>query len=309
MFGRDKEVLGHLDLLPDPRSASIARRWVRDQLRPQHADVLDSAELATSELVTNAILHAQTSIGIDIVDVADGVRVEIHDSSPLPLVASNGVDPDGGLFDEDVVSIGNGLNILSAITHDWGIDDSELDGKTVWFVPAGDGRAKTAPGTAEVLPNHDARVPQGPDLVDVIFIDAPINLIADAAARFHALRRELKLLTLGADSDTTSSARLQALAKRFEAPIPITVQPDTQFDDAVAAGMTYATLRYTVDRLGASRCGAVGDLLDLADQYCHAERLLTLESPAEEARARRWLLDEFVRQAGGHAPRPWSSVD
>ena len=46
-----------LELPPDPRSASRARRWVRTQLQElQREDLVDSAILAVSELVANAVM-------------------------------------------------------------------------------------------------------------------------------------------------------------------------------------------------------------------------------------------------------------
>ena len=49
-------------------------------------------------------------------------------------------------------------------------------------------------------------------------------------------------------------------------------------------------------------------LLDEADDYCRAgETLLTLATPAPALAFRRWFLGEFVRQAAGEPPRPWTA--
>jgi len=47
-------------------------------------------------------------------------------------------------------------------------------------------------------------------------------------------------------------------------------------------------------------------MLDEADDYCRrGDHLLTLATPAEELRFRRWFVGEFVEQLGGAAPTPW----
>jgi hypothetical protein len=47
-------------------------------------------------------------------------------------------------------------------------------------------------------------------------------------------------------------------------------------------------------------------MLDEADEYCRrGEHLLTLETPPELVRFRRWYLQEFVNQIAGAAPEPW----
>ena len=47
-----------LPLEPDPESVKEARAWVREVLeRLDREDIVETAELGVSELVTNAILH------------------------------------------------------------------------------------------------------------------------------------------------------------------------------------------------------------------------------------------------------------
>ena len=52
-----------LELVPEPRSVRRARAWVVGELETiGRGDLADAAELGVSELVTNAILHANPPI-------------------------------------------------------------------------------------------------------------------------------------------------------------------------------------------------------------------------------------------------------
>ena len=48
------------------------------------------------------------------------------------------------------------------------------------------------------------------------------------------------------------------------------------------------------------------ELLDLADDFCRQQRLLSLARTAEQRRFQSWFLGEFVRQADGEEPLPWT---
>jgi anti-sigma regulatory factor (Ser/Thr protein kinase) len=107
----------HLESVP------AARRFVRDVLRDQAREVLDAAELMTSELATNCVQHAQTCFELAIDDAQRGIRVEVRDvgrgrptrQSPAPTDRT-----------------GRGLLIVEAMSETWGIEPSSK-GKTVWF--------------------------------------------------------------------------------------------------------------------------------------------------------------------------------
>ena len=51
------------------------------------------------------------------------------------------------------------------------------------------------------------------------------------------------------------------------------------------------------------------ELLDLADEFCREERLLSLARTPEQRRFQRWLLGEFVRQGDGEDPIAWTDVE
>lgn len=130
-----------LALSPHPRSAARARAWVTSQLAAiDRHDLIDSAELGVSELVTNAIVHAGTPILVTLVVTSGQVRIEVQDGSstrPKSIPARRGGvqrDPSAG---------GRGIYIVEALASEWGIRIDHSPGKTVWFAPT--------PATAETL--------------------------------------------------------------------------------------------------------------------------------------------------------------
>ncbi|GAB7189525.1 hypothetical protein NUM3379_02310 [Kineococcus sp. NUM-3379] len=112
-------------------AAAAARRYVRRALRElDAADLEEPAELAVSELVTNAVLHAHTAFTVAVRTTPGGrVRVEVSDTSPVPVeVRAFGTS----------ATTGRGLQLVAASSADWGIDPlpgGPHAGKTVWFEP------------------------------------------------------------------------------------------------------------------------------------------------------------------------------
>lgn len=87
-------------------------------------DVVEAAELATSEVVTNLVIHVRAT-GELLVSVDDGVvRVEVVDhDARRPTVRAI---PDGAVS-------GRGLHIVQAVSRVWGVEDIPGNGKSVWF--------------------------------------------------------------------------------------------------------------------------------------------------------------------------------
>jgi len=128
-----------MTLAPVPVSNRDARRFLRHFLDDNglHGDFADSAELALSEVVTNAVLHAHTEFEVAL-HLADGVlRVAVTDRNPqLPVQRRYA----------DQATTGRGMDLVAAYARDCGVDAGP-DGKIVWFVvgpPAADGRVAGA---------------------------------------------------------------------------------------------------------------------------------------------------------------------
>ena len=114
-------------------SAGAARRFVADALAGAgvERDVVDLAELLTSEIVTNAVVHARSMAEVGVDRVGDAVRVEVLDVAPsLPHVRH--VPPEA--------TAGRGLAIVEALANRWGVEPRGESGKVVWFeLAAGSG--------------------------------------------------------------------------------------------------------------------------------------------------------------------------
>ncbi|HEX7166357.1 MAG TPA: ATP-binding protein [Acidimicrobiales bacterium] len=117
----------------DPAAESVraARRFVAETLRRHDLeDAADRAVLLVSELVTNAVLHARTAIGVHIALDDRMVRVEIEDGSHAAPAARS--------FSA-LAGSGRGLRLVEAVAQSWGVVPKP-DGKIVWFqLPADDG--------------------------------------------------------------------------------------------------------------------------------------------------------------------------
>ncbi|MFF0445294.1 ATP-binding protein [Streptomyces sp. NPDC004609] len=127
------------DLPAEGPSVGVARRMVRAYLRAhRHGDdVLESASLVISELVTNAIRHARgVRVTCSIQTRARAVRIEVGDdgvTEPPVRVRHGGVDEPGG----------RGLLLVDALSEDWGAFRREADegpGTVVWAVVGAGGR-------------------------------------------------------------------------------------------------------------------------------------------------------------------------
>jgi two-component sensor histidine kinase len=116
---------------PAPRTVGRARQFLTQHLEvwglPQLAE---NAELIVSELVTNAIAHAQPPYGHLIATRMErldrGVLIEVHDA--------NDAKPERQEASADSES-GRGLALVDAITGgQWGVSDRKGPGKRVWAI-------------------------------------------------------------------------------------------------------------------------------------------------------------------------------
>jgi anti-sigma regulatory factor (Ser/Thr protein kinase) len=80
--------------------------------------------LLISELVTNAVIHARSTVTVDLAVRDDGpVIVKVHDESPVrPTARRHQADRPGG----------RGMHLLNSLATRWGVEDSRI-GKSIWF--------------------------------------------------------------------------------------------------------------------------------------------------------------------------------
>ncbi|MGW7465592.1 SpoIIE family protein phosphatase [Streptomyces xantholiticus] len=115
---------------PVGRSVATARAFVRDTLQGWgHSDVVDDAVVLTSELVTNAVVHAGTAADVLCLRSEDGVRVEVADRYPEREVPIQGAGRTIANLDSEN---GRGLLLCAALASRWGVEYTPTH-KTVWF--------------------------------------------------------------------------------------------------------------------------------------------------------------------------------
>lgn len=145
---------------PVGRSVATARSFVRDTLQGWgFADIIDDAVVLTSELVTNAVVHAGTHADVLCLRSDDGVRIEVADRYPEREIPLQGSLATMGSPDREG---GRGLQLCAAIAARWGVEYTPTH-KQVWFRldlpdrPVGT-RAAGPSLPADLLPLADSRV-------------------------------------------------------------------------------------------------------------------------------------------------------
>jgi serine phosphatase RsbU (regulator of sigma subunit)/anti-sigma regulatory factor (Ser/Thr protein kinase) len=165
--GPGEQSVVRASLAGNAQAPSAAREFVRTALRrwevPQ--GLSDDVTLLASELTTNAVVHAGTSVRLECRRTEGAVVVEVADGHPTRPVESGGagdgesgaVDGGAGGRDHDEEHggargrQGHGLRLVAALADEWGVTYRRY-GKTVWF------RLVTGPGARgpEVPPPADA---------------------------------------------------------------------------------------------------------------------------------------------------------
>lgn len=145
---------------PVGRSVATARAFVRDTLQGWgYADVVDDAVVLTSELVTNAVIHAGTAADVLCLRTDDGVRVEVADRYPEREIPIQSTGPRLANHDSEN---GRGLLLCAALATRWGVEYSPTR-KQVWFQldlrerPVGT-RSAGPVLPVDLLPTTDGRV-------------------------------------------------------------------------------------------------------------------------------------------------------
>lgn len=134
-----------LDLAPAPRAAKLARTFVREHAPDLSDETENSLLLLTSELVSNAVVHARTQIELTFVVTEASVVVAVHDLDlATALQDPYAADREGGW----------GLQLVAALAEASSTDMDPAGGKTAWFrLPCG--------ATQPVLDGAAARADSG----------------------------------------------------------------------------------------------------------------------------------------------------
>ena len=278
-------------LAPRPDSARRARRIVATALAEAgRDDLVETAELLVSELVTNSVVHARTPIELVVTADRAGLRVAVHDGSAhLPSLRQYG----------RTATTGRGLELLTLLAHRHGTDaDADAAGKTVWFeMGAGPDQP---PGQGGARSSHGGREEGRP--VEVRLLRVPVVLVMAWRQHVDTLLREDLLAhwetTAGGDVAPDGRAH-DAFAQVADALGPLTRSP---------AGTERADVSLSVTAEDAAGFEAL-DLL-LEEVLARAERgqMLAPTTQPEVRLLRQWICGQVRQQVRGRAAEPWPGL-
>ena len=129
-------------LPPDDHAPAVARAHLRSAAARWDDEVLDTALLATSELVTNAVRHGAGEVTLVLCTTSDTtLRIEVHDCGDTPVEglfarqqdvdAAAGSDVAASTLEDES---GRGLSIVGALATRWGVSQGpHRPGVTVWL--------------------------------------------------------------------------------------------------------------------------------------------------------------------------------
>jgi anti-sigma regulatory factor (Ser/Thr protein kinase) len=116
---------------PGPEVSASGRHFILDELAERGVGSVQASEIALAgcELVTNAVVHAQTTLWLFVATDIRRVAVAVRDlSSSMPR------HPGRGPLDLTGDS-GRGLRLVDALCDEWGVTMHAV-GKTIWFAAA-----------------------------------------------------------------------------------------------------------------------------------------------------------------------------
>lgn len=278
-----------LTLPCDARSVPRAREFVRTALTECDAtEFIDSAELAVSELVTNAVVHAGTEVDVYVGAATTGVHVEIVDGNPH--------EPSLRAF-APMAGTGRGLRLLEQSVDRWGVIPSP-SGKTVWFEL----------GSPEPLPSgnpsaHGTRTDaaEGVGSVSVVLRNMPLLMHWAWQEHAAALLREYLLYALEDDPQVLAQhAEASDALSVLTAQVPVPTlpeDPDELLADSVEPGVSAPEVVLDIPSGSVPHFAALDQLLCRAIDAAHAGHLLGPPTQPEIGEMRRWVCEQVASQA------------
>jgi GAF domain-containing protein/anti-sigma regulatory factor (Ser/Thr protein kinase) len=306
--GTTRDGMATLHLEPVVESTPIARHWVAAHLRDLPSDVSGCAALLTSELVTNAVLHAGTPMGVTLHILPDRIRVDVADGSPsFPAIKEYGRD----------AATGRGLTLFSTLASDWGVQAVD-GGKIVWFeipvdFPVAPRNVSDGSFRFDLMglthPHLHGEQPQSPS-ISVRLIGIPVQLLQKASEEYEALFRELRLMKERADNTPGApelperlSVLVSEIGTRFNGLGP---GMDEMWQEAVDDRVELFDWALELPQSAVVACEFYDAMLDEADEFGLSARLLTLPASPTSVAVRRWFLNELIGQLHGKTPVAWS---
>lgn len=283
-----------------PSSVGTARGVLRGAATGRlPSDVVDTAELLVSELVTNAVVHAGTPVDLE-------VAVVDHDTVVVQVTDGSVHAPAARPFDQ-TAGTGRGLLLIEELADHWGVTEMP-DGKTVWFCLAVEPSGSTAlPG----LPTG-TRPPVGADAgtVEVRLEHVPLVLHAEWQRHASGLLREFLLVSLDGEDASAQVAAHAACSDAVALLSSSVPRPGPEDEQAVACdGEVWRdriTLHVPADTVG--HFAVLDDTMDRAVDLAETDVMLTPSTSPAMRSFRRWVCRQVLDQAAGRSATPWPGV-
>lgn len=289
-----------------PSGVHDARRWAAAACTEiDREDLAECAELGVSELIGNAILHGEPPVRMRMRGTPEHPRIEVSDGSTNPpeMPEPNTRHP---IDDDPLITFGRGLDIVARCSDAWGADVDD-DGKVVWFVPATEIRTQGVDGVITGSAGDRSQRTSPANHVHVEVREVPLRTLHASQTQWSELRREVRLLALAHEDDYPLAKSLSELFADIDRILREGIHSD-DIESALASGEATTDLRVELPKASAETIEQFVELLDLADEFCQKQRLLSLARTPEQRRFQRWLFGEFVRQQRGEPPRPWPDM-
>lgn len=290
-----------LELPPVASSAGEARRILRDALSGAESDdSVDAAQVAVSEIVTNALVHAGTPMRLRVLLQGSSLRVELSDGSPhLPHRRDY----------SSVAATGRGLHMVAQMVDRWGAYPDGR-GKVVWFEIVDDD--VDTGHTIGQVPAHE--LPDAEHSVEVELLNMPLLMHAAWQEHAAALLRELMLIRLDDDLSALEhhAGASDALSVLFEqVPVPDPgEEPEAIMSSATEPGVSLSRLTLRVPRTSLKHFDLLDSMLEDAVTLADLGELLSPPTQPEIRVMRQWICEQVRSQSDGRAGLAWvSTVD
>lgn len=282
--------LERLTLSDEPDAASRARRFVQAALDGTRFEVrADDAVLVVSEMVTNALLHAEPPVSVDLVVLEEHLRIEVRDGAHRPVVETPS---------STYSTTGRGLSVVEALSARWGMEP-EGGGKLVWAELGDTLSVVEHEGEIDLDAWDDLLAEELPAeqhyTVDVG--EAPTALVLEASEQVDSQLRELTLMAVGDLSGQASAlpadlARTLATLDHTFAQLRLELK--RLASEAAAAGLDRTRLKLTLSDESVVQAQTYLRALDDIDRHARAGDMLILETPPQQRAFHRWYVTNAV---------------
>lgn len=278
-----------------------ARAWVEQVCHEMGSpELVESAVLGVSEILSNAVLHARPPITLSLRGTTSHPRFEVGDHSATPPELPD-LDPPE---DDLLLTFGRGLSMVAKVSVAWGADVVG-DRKVVWFVPRDEPTDdEGVQGVISIdLPLPPPRRGVRKDVRSLVVRSVPLQIFRDAELHLRGLRRELRLLAIAHETTYPLAADLSL----FLAEVGRALRSESrrQIEAAFTTGADLIDFEFQLPAAAGPEIAKFLALLTLADEFCRQERLLSLARSPEQVEFQEWFGNQCLLQLAGEPSMPW----